>query len=159
MATTKGTESNLVDLLNSLIELDYDAIEAYKAAVSRVDALSDRGQLATFMQDHQRHVTDLTTLVEVHGGEPAQHGDMKQVLTKGKVVLSGLVGDKIVLAAMKTNEDDTNAAYERALNHPGLPPEVQTVLEQNLADERRHRAWIENRISEAEGAVTMKKAV
>lgn len=159
MATTKGTETNLVDLLNSLIELDYDAIEAYKAAIGRVDILSDRGQLAVFMQDHQRHVADLTTLVQEQGAEPATHGDMKQILTKGKVVLSGLVGDKIVFEAMKTNEDDTNAAYERALNHPSLLPEVQRVLAQNLADERRHREWIEKRLSEAEGTLTMKKAV
>lgn len=159
MATTKGTETSLADLLNSLIELDYDAIEAYKAAIGRVDILSDRGQLAVFMQDHQRHVADLTTLVEEQGAEPATHGDMKQILTKGKVVLGGLVGDKIVLEAMKTNEDDTNTAYELAINHPNLPPEVKRVLEQNLADERRHRAWIEGRLSEAEGMVTMKKAV
>ena len=47
------------------------------------------------------------------------------VLTKGKVVLGGLIGDNAVLQAMKTNEDDTNTAYERA-----------------LGDERRHRDWM-----------------
>lgn len=47
------------------------------------------------------------------------------VLTKGKVVLGGPMGDKAVLQAMKTNEDDTNTAYERA-----------------LGDERRQRDWM-----------------
>jgi hypothetical protein len=36
---------------------------------------------------------------------------------------------------------------------------VRLKFEQNLADERRHRTWIERRLSEAEGALTMKKAV
>ena len=158
MATMKDTETTVVDLLNSLIELDFDAIEAYKAAVDRVEVLSDRSQLAVFLQDHQRHVVNLTVLVRQLGGEPKEHGDIKQVLTKGKVVLGGLVGDKLVLEAMKTNEDDTNKAYERALEHPGLPSQVAITLEQNLGDERRHRAWIEKRLAEAEGTVSMKKA-
>lgn len=151
--------TNVVDLLNNLIELDYDAIEAYKAAIARLEVLSDRSQLAVFMQDHQRHVVDLSALVRAQGGEPAEHGDVKQILTKGKVVLSGLVGDKLVLEAMKSNEDDTNLAYEKALNHPNLSMEVRRVLQLNLSDERRHRAWIEQRVTEAEGTVTMKKAV
>ena len=158
MTIMNDETSSVVDLLNSLIELEYDALEAYKAAITRVDVFGDRSQLARFMQDHQRHIDDLTALVQAHGAEPAKEGDFKQILTKGKVVLSGLVGDKLVLGAMKTNEDDTNTAYEQALNHPGLTVEVRQVLEQNLADERRHRAWIERRLCEAEGAVTMKKA-
>ena len=32
-------------------------------------------------------------------------------------MLGGLIGDKAILVAMKTNEDDTNTAYERAVNH------------------------------------------
>ncbi len=74
MATTVGMETNLVDLLNNLIELDFDAIEAYKAAISRVDDMSDRAQLARFLEDHQRHVADLSPLVERLGGVPAMGG-------------------------------------------------------------------------------------
>jgi uncharacterized protein (TIGR02284 family) len=157
MATTKSAETSVVDLLNNLIELDYDAVEAYKAAIARVESLNDSTQLAVFVQDHQRHIVNLTALVRKRGAEPKDHGDLKQILTKGRVVLSGLIGDKLVLAAMKANEDDTNAAYERALEHPSLPPEVRLTLEQNLADERRHRAWIEGRLAEAEGVVSMEK--
>jgi uncharacterized protein (TIGR02284 family) len=151
MTTLKGSEENLVDLLNSLIELDYDAIEAYKAAIARLDDMNDRGVLAGFLQDHERHVVDLSALVRRHGDKPVSHGDVKQVLTKGKVVLAGLVGDRVVLAAMKTNEDDTNTAYERACRHAWLTDETRTLLERNLDDERRHRAWMEKRLAETEG--------
>ena len=47
---------------------------------------------------------------------------------------------------MKTNEADTNTAYERATRHEGLTPEIVTALERNLGDERRHKAWIEARL-------------
>jgi len=158
MATTMSTETELVELLNNLIQLDYDAIEAYKAAIARVDVLDDRANLAVFLQDHERHIVDLSVLVQQQGREPAKHGDMMQILTKGKVVLGGLVGDKMVLEAMKLNEDQTNLAYEKALTHSKLTDEVRRVLEQNLSDERRHRAWIERRLGQAEGVVTMQKA-
>jgi hypothetical protein len=65
------------------------------------------------------------------------------MLTQGKVVLGGLMGVKAILVALKTNEDDTNTAYERAVNHEGRHASAEEVLRRGLADERRHRAWIE----------------
>lgn len=37
MATLVGTQKNFADALKALIELDYDAIEAYKAAIDRLE--------------------------------------------------------------------------------------------------------------------------
>jgi hypothetical protein len=49
-----------------------------------------------------------------------------------------------VLRAMKSNEDDTNTAYERAAARSDLTLELQALLRRSLDDERRHRAWIVN---------------
>jgi uncharacterized protein (TIGR02284 family) len=146
MATVRGMEGNIIHLLNNLIELDYDAIEAYEAAIARLKDADDREQLRTFMADHVRHTNDLTAAVRKLGGDPASKGDFKRLLTKGKVVLAALVDDRAILFAMKTNETDTNTAYERATKHEGLSPEFKTILEKNLGDERRHKAWIEERL-------------
>lgn len=152
MATLVGTQRKLVEVLDALLELDYDAIEAYKAAVDRLDDEDDKAQLRTFMADHQRHVSELRPLVIRLGGRPAEGPDVKQWLTKGKVVIMGLAGDRAVLLAMKTNEDDTNTAYERAVQRDDLDPDVRAVLERNLSDERRHREWIEARLAARETA-------
>ena len=37
MVTTVGTESGVIDMLNDLIQLDYDAIQAYEAAIGRIE--------------------------------------------------------------------------------------------------------------------------
>jgi rubrerythrin len=58
------------------------------------------------------------------------------------------MGDKAILQAMKSNEEDTNTAYGRAVEHEDTPAQVKATLEQNLADERRHHAWIEERIGQ-----------
>jgi uncharacterized protein (TIGR02284 family) len=152
MATQIGSEKDIVSLLNDLTALDYDAIEAYEAAIARLGDQRDKDQLRLFMGDHQRHTVDLADYVSKYGSKPVTKGDFKRVLTKGKVVLAALAGDKAVLEAMKSNEDDTNAAYERAGARQGLPASIRETLNRSLADERRHRAWIEQRIQQLQSA-------
>ncbi len=146
MATMAGKQSNLVDALNSLIELDFDAIQAYDAAIDRVSSIDDKNQLGGFRADHERHTRDLAECVVKLGGTAKTKGDAKAMLTKGKVVIAGMANEKAVFMAMKTNEDDTNAAYENATTRHDCPADVMVILQKNLTDERRHRAWIEERI-------------
>lgn len=146
MATMVGTQKDIASVLNALIELDLDAVEAYEAAIERLDDTDDKARLSTFMGDHERHVRELQTLVEGMGETPATKPDIKHVLTKGKVVLGSLIGDRLILLAMRMNEDDTNTAYDRACNREDLPSHVRTVLEQNRDDERRHREYIQRRL-------------
>ena len=142
MVTTVGTESSLEDLLQDLIQLDHDAVEAYEAAIERLQDAGFRSALNGFCQDHLRHVEELGAQLSALGREPPREGDMKSVLAKGKVVLGGLMGDKAILQAMKTNEDDTNTAYERAVQHKDASATVHDTLERALGDERRHRQWM-----------------
>lgn len=146
MTTFVGTQKDLAAALNQLLELDFDAIEAYRTAIARLKDSSDRDQLATFMADHERHTRELTRLVASLGHEPSTGPDLKKLVTKGKVMLGSFVGDTALLIAMRTNEDDTNKAYERACARQDLTKEMREILEHNLQDERRHRSWIQQRV-------------
>jgi uncharacterized protein (TIGR02284 family) len=99
-----------------------------------------------FMGDHERHTRELSMLVSDLGGKSAKQAGVKALLTKGKVVLRGITGDRGILAAMKSNEDDTTMAYEQALDRDDITPRVREILRRNHDDERRHRTWIENRL-------------
>lgn len=151
MATMVGNQKDVADLLNSLIEIDLDAVEAYEAAIERIDDEGDKARLTGFMNDHERHVRELQPLVTELGEKPVDKPDIKRVLTKGKVVLAGLAGDRAILLAMKTNEDDTNTAYDRAVGRDDVPAHMRDVLVRNRDDERRHREYIEQRLDEIEG--------
>jgi rubrerythrin len=146
MVTTVGNETELDELVEDLVKLDYAAIEAYDAAIERLSAPEYQQQMREFRNDHREHTEVLGTWLRGHGHTPPDSGGVKQLLTKGKVVIAGLMGDKQVLQAMKTNEDDTNIAYERALKHEEADG-LQAVFEKNLSDERRHRGWIESTIA------------
>jgi hypothetical protein len=146
MVTTVGTESDLVTLLTDLVQLDFDAVDAYQAAIDRLDNPEWRATLASFRDDHLRHTAELGEALRGMGIVPPSGGDIKSMLTQGKVVMAGLVGDEAVLRAMRTNEADTNTACERAIQFPDLHSGIRDILEAGLADERRHCAWILSQI-------------
>lgn len=140
MATRVGTEDNPVEMLEHLMALDYDAIEAYSAAIERLENDGWKAQLATFRSDHERHVHELGPIIRSMGGNPPTGPDAKAMLTQGKVKMANLMGDEAILKAMRSNEDDTNTAYERALAK--CPPEACDMLARGLEDEHRHREWL-----------------
>ena len=151
MVTIVGKETTIQALLYDLIELDYDAIAAYDAAVSRLDSIEYRQALAAFRSDHVRHTQNLAPFLQQMGSVVPDGGNAKAMLTTGKVFIGSLFGDKAILEAMRTNEDDTNTAYGRAVGHAQATPEIRAVLEQNLADERRHCSWILDAIGRSTG--------
>lgn len=144
MATLIGKESRLIDTLKNLIELDFDAINAYQAAIDRLDSPIFKTAMREFMADHERHIQELTGVVLDMGDAPPTKGDLKSILTKGKVLIGQITGDAGILSAMHSNEEDTNTAYERSLSRDDvIPPNIFTILARALEDERRHKAWIE----------------
>ena len=144
MVTIVGKEVTIQALLYDLIELDYDAIAAYDAAIKRLDDAAFKQALTEFRADHARHTQNLAPFLREMGSVVPEAGNAKALLTSGKVVFANLFGDNAILEAMRTNEDDTNTAYARAVEHPDATMEIRRVLEENLADERRHCSWILN---------------
>ena len=142
MATTVGNERHLEHLLEDLIRLDYDAAAAYQAAIARLETAGFKAAMRTFKADHLRHTRELGECLRGLGEKPPREGALKQILTTGKVVLGGFLGDKAILRAMRTNEDDTVTAYDRAVKHKAVTETIRRVLERGQMDEHRHRQWI-----------------
>ncbi|TPE52171.1 DUF2383 domain-containing protein [Amaricoccus solimangrovi] len=144
MATTTGAvEGDIKSLIKDLILLEHDAIAAYDSCIERLSDESFRSQISTFRQDHLQHLDVLQEIARETGAEAPEEGDMKQMLTTGKIALANLMGDGAILKAMKTNEDDTVAAYERAARHDDAIARTRAFFEKAHADELRHRAWME----------------
>lgn len=144
--TTMLNEADVNEKLHDLIELDYDAIAAYRAAIERIEDTAFRSKLIEFQEDHERHVTEFSAVIQKQGGTPPDSGDFKQILTAGKVKIADTIGsDEAILKAMIANEEQTNSKYEEMLQE-NFPAPVHTLLEKGLADERRHRAWMKSAI-------------
>lgn len=142
MVTLVGNESDIKDLVKNLIYLEHDAIAAYDSCIARLDSRELASQIATFKDDHLQHVRVLNEMARELGIEAPTEGDMKQMLTTGKIALADIMGDAAILKAMKTNEDNTVTAYERAIRHEDAIPASKAFFMKAHQDEEKHRAWM-----------------
>jgi rubrerythrin len=142
MVTTVGTETTFKDLVENLLLLEHDAIAAYDQAIKQLTNPDYKRTVSSFRSDHDRHVQELTQLASAAGATPHQQGDIKQMLTTGKIALASIMGDSTILAAMRTNEEDTVTAYERASHHAEATQDARRIFERAHADELRHRDWM-----------------
>lgn len=144
MATLAGTQNNFKELVLALLNLEHDAIEAYDEVIRRLENKDYAKMIGEFKKDHERHVKELSKISSALG-EKTPDGSMKSVLTAGKIVLADLLGDRAILKAMKSNEDDTVTAYERAVENECSSPALVEICQKALADEKRHRRWMEEK--------------
>jgi hypothetical protein len=137
MATMVGTQKSFTQAIKELVELDYDALGAYESAINNLE--------------NPEHITELSAfLSRCNETAPSGPDNMKKVLVKGKVELASLFGDQNILSAMLSNEEDTNTAYERINARIGeaADKEIAKIIAGGLADERKHRDWIQSNISQ-----------
>ena len=137
------TESKeLLKRLESLVQLDIDAVHAYTSAIERIDLTDVKGQLTAFRGDHERHISDLSPLIEQLGGQPPKRTpDFKGFLIQGFTAIKSMIGNESALKAMKSNEELTKKTYEDALKLE-LPANVMEVVRRNREDERRHLEYV-----------------
>lgn len=143
MTTKVGMQENFLDAVSDLIELDYDAIEAYNAAIEKLENGNYKDKLRIFRDDHKRHVQEFSDFLKSQGKMPPAGPSGKQWITKGKVVLAQLLGDNTILKAMSSNEEDTNEAYRRMYERKDKHPDTEKILKKGLEDESKHKAWID----------------
>ena len=107
-----GNEFSIEDLVTNLIYLEHDAIAAYDRCIERLDDKTLGTRIADFKRDHDDHLRVPSEMSRQLDIEAPTGGDIKPRLTT-KIVLGDMIGDAAILKSMKTNDDDTVAAYER----------------------------------------------
>jgi uncharacterized protein (TIGR02284 family) len=135
--------NRMIERLNDLIALDFDAVGAYEAAINRIDVESLRMSLREFQRDHERHIQDLSRVVTQLGGMPRRKPDAKGFILKGFTAVTSMMGNEAALQAMRGNEALTNRTYRMALDED-WSDEARIIIERNYSDEQRHLAFIEN---------------
>jgi uncharacterized protein (TIGR02284 family) len=134
--------------LESLAQLDIDATRAYTSAIQRIGIPQVKQRLILFRADHERHVQDLTPLIQQLGGRvPENSADFKGILIQGMTVVRSMMGNESAIKVMRSNEELTNKNYSEALEL-NLPLNVRSVVQRNREDERRHLDYINGCIRE-----------
>lgn len=137
----------LLKELQSLAQLDIDAIHAYTAAIDRIDLNDVKNKLMVFRKDHERHVTDLAPHIGQLGGVvPTRTPDFKGFILQGFTAIRSMISNESALKAMKTNEELTNKNYAKALELE-FPQNIKEVIQRNRDDELHHLEFINHCIN------------
>lgn len=143
MASSIGTEKTLGEMLNSLVELNHDCISAYESALTRVDREDYRVRLRAMASDLRRHLDELKPVVGPLTTNVSDSPSPKELLTKGRVVLAGLVGDQAIIGALRQNQQEVLRALQAAVNYEGNTAQTRTMLQAHLQTETGHVHWLE----------------
>jgi hypothetical protein len=144
MATMVGRESDAKTLFKNLIQLEHDAIAAYDTVIEKLSDSGRAEKVRSFREDHTSHLDELQKLAGEHSAYNPGEGSMKSMLTTGKVKMADMTGgDGAILKAMSTNETDTVTAYRNASQNSDAPSDAKPFFEKALADEERHKAWMD----------------
>lgn len=146
MVTLVGQQEDFGIAVKQLLELEYDALEAYQTAIDKLDDVNYKTKFFEFKTDHERHIKELVFLLKQHDIRPPEGPDVKQWLAKGKIILGNLISDNGILLAMASNEMDTCTAYENMLKHKDIWVGAHDILFRALQDEKRHKAWIDGKV-------------
>jgi rubrerythrin len=148
LASEEVDDSDL-NLLIAMAELDAEAAEAYRIAAENTDQVHLRTKLEEFRDDHLRHVEALNELIEDAGGsEVSTELDEESSAVTMLAASMATMGLRAALLAMMANEQLTNTTYQAAAELP-FEDEVASLVEQHLADEQRHLAWLTEQLERA----------
>ena len=151
MRETKSSPADtkkVVNTLNMLGHLEFDAMEACDTILDRLEDPGRRSTVEGFKKEHEAHARSLAEEVARLGGTPTSGTAFKRVVKSGRIVIARPGGDKSFLAAMRANEHEAIQRYRRALEIQGLDGHTRGVLEGIMSSEQHQRSWI---IDQVEG--------
>lgn len=133
----------IIDLLNDLVQLDVDAVEAYEQVIKHIEYDDIRKRFIDFQDDHRNHIRDLSAMVQQFDAKPVKPSpDLKGYLIEGFTALMSISGSMAAMEAMKMNEIITNKRYAHAASLD-LPEDVMKLIKTNHSQEQRHLRYIQ----------------
>ncbi|HEX7119269.1 MAG TPA: DUF2383 domain-containing protein [Longimicrobiales bacterium] len=137
----KGSRAAL-GALEELVRVGRRSVSAYRAAERRVADHRLQAALAQLRRDHQRHVRELSSILEEVGGAVVAWDGAGAEGPLFEAWSAGAAGPDRVLAALKRAESELCAEYARHVERAYAEP-LRAVLVRHLREEEAHQAWLE----------------
>lgn len=139
----------LLRRLEDLAQLDTDAVQVYAEALEHVKDEDVRKEFERFQGEHKYHASTLSdTIVRLGGTKPDLKVDLMGRVADWVTAFRSMIGTKGPLHAMKTAENYHNKHYGEAAEWDVGDEEVATMLKRFFGDEKRHLAFVEERLGE-----------
>jgi rubrerythrin len=140
----------LVSKLESLAQLDTDAVSVYAEALQHVTDEEVRSNFEQFQGQHMQHADRLAELITKLGGErPRVDVDFVGRFADWITGLRSRRGTEGALRAMESAERYHTRRYGEAMEWGVADPEVVQALERFNQDEQHHLAYVESKLGVA----------
>ena len=123
--------SEVVSVLNELIETAKDGEQGFRTAAEKVKAPDLKALFTKYATQRATFVRELQTAVSQLGEKPAEHGHVTGTLHRGWINLKEALSkneDKAIIDEAEAGEDAAKKAYAEALQKP-LPAEIKALVE------------------------------
>jgi rubrerythrin len=140
-------DETLRKALLDLAQLDTDAVGVYDDAIAHVEDDEVRTNFKEFRDEHEHHAKVITAALGRLAGEvPELSVDLMGRMAEFVTNLRSASGTQGALHAMRTAEQYHNHRYGAAAAWGIDDPELAAAIQQFIAEEKRHLAFIESRL-------------
>ena len=142
----------LIRQMNVILQMEGNFLASYDLVLEKVtdDAIVE--PIRRFRGDHERHVLDVTAAIEEMGGVPFEAVGPSPAFEVELDMMRRAGGVDELLAYFEIGERQSVWLYDAARSLPGIPSEVNDVLERALQDENQHHAWAVARLGTVRAA-------
>jgi hypothetical protein len=138
---------DLLRKLESLAQLDTDAVAVYDEALEHTTDEDVRKNFQRFQSEHRYHAEQLSEVIVRRGGKkPELKVDAAGHLAEWATSIRSRRGTEGALHAMETAERYHTRRYGDAVGWSVDDNEVATMLQRFDDDEKRHLAFVEQRL-------------
>lgn len=133
--------------LESLAQLDTDAVGVYSEALEHPVDDDVRGNFGMFLDDHMRHAERWTDIIEqISGVRPRLHIDLTGRMAEWMTALRARRGTEGALHALETAERYHVSRYREASEWGLEEHDVQLIINGFYEDEQAHLAYVQERL-------------
>ena len=141
----------LLRKLNWFYSLEVSQVDLYMAQSKKFKGTYESIVFERSAAIEEQHIHNIAAVIRELGGEPHKIGDVISPLFGGLLGKTlAFTGLKKTLQANITIENKAMVDYVALLKQVGeeFGPELQTILQHNLADEDVHTAWFAQRLAD-----------
>lgn len=135
-----ATASDVVEVLNDLLENSRDGEYGFRACAEEVDSPQLKQVFQNRSAECARAAGELVQLIRRFGGSPDDGGSMSGAMHRGWVHVKGTLGADSALSMLEEcerGEDAAVARYRKALKED-LPSDVRAVIQQQADGAQRN---------------------
>lgn len=135
-AKKSSQEIEAMEYLNKILRGEISAVEVYSKVIDKFPLDASRFELASFRQDHQHNVEELTRLLRTQGQTPTENSGAWGTTVTALMNMATFIGDKSAVGLLIEGEEHGLNQYSDILNYP-LPESIRTKIAEDFLPQSR----------------------